>query len=127
MTEVVCGIIYKEDRIFIARKKKGKALAGFWEFPGGKIEKNESHEEALERELNEELGMIVSIKDYLGSNHHEYSSKKIKLIAYNCLFIDATLNLIDHDEFKWVIPSDLINYQIAPADIPLINLIIEKN
>jgi len=127
MTEVVCGIIYKEDKIFIARKKKGKSLAGFWEFPGGKIEKNESPEEALERELNEELGMSISIKDYLGSNHHEYSSKKIKLIAYNCIYIDATLNLIDHDEFKWVMPSDLINYQIAPADIPLIKFIIEKN
>jgi len=127
MTEVVCGIIYKEDKIFLARKKEGKALAGFWEFPGGKIEKNESPEEALERELNEELGMTVSVQGYLGSNLHQYSSIKIKLIAYNCLFIDATLNLIDHDEYKWVIPSDLMNYQIAPADIPLINLIIEKN
>jgi len=127
MTEVVCGIIYKEDKIFIARKREGKDLAGFWEFPGGKIEKNESPEEALERELNEELGMTVSVQGYLGSNLHQYSSRKIKLIAYNCLFIDATLNLIDHDECKWVMPSDLINYQIAPADIPLINLIIEKN
>ncbi len=124
MIEVVCGIIYKEDKVFLARKKTGKALAGFWEFPGGKIEKHESPKEALERELHEELGMIVSIQSYLGSNQHQYASNTIKLMAYTCLFIDATLNLIDHDLYEWVAPSDLINYEIAPADLPLIKLIV---
>ena len=127
MLEVVCGIIHKEDKVFIARKKEGKTLAGFWEFPGGKIEKNESPEEALKRELKEELGMIVSLQGYLGTNLHQYSSKQIKLIAIKCLFIKATLNLIDHDEFRWVTPSELNNYKISPADIPLIKLINAKN
>lgn len=126
MIRVVCGIVYNNEKIFLCRRNVNKHLAGFWEFPGGKIENNESPEEALHRELSEELGMTVSVLGYLGSNQHQYSSNKIKLIAYNCLFIDATLNLIDHDQCKWVLPSDLKNYQIAPADIPLIKLIIEK-
>ena len=126
MVKVVCGIIYKEGRIFIARKKQGKPLAGFWEFPGGKIEQHESPEEALQRELQEELGMRVSIGDFLGSNVHQYASKKIKLLAYTCLFIDATLALTDHDQIEWVLPEELIHYQLAAADIPFIDLINEK-
>lgn len=127
MIKVVCGIIYKEDKVFIARKKKGKALAGYWEFPGGKIETDESPETALARELEEELGMAVSVGEFLGENIHQYPTQTIKLLAYNCIFIEATLNLTDHDQIKWVPPKELGKYQIAPADVPFISLAIEKS
>ena len=80
----------------------------------------------MKRELNEELGMTVYIQGYVEANLHEYPSQPFKLIAYNCIFIEATWNLIDLDKGKWMAPSELNNYQMAPADIPFINIIIEN-
>ena len=59
MIRVVCGIIFKDDKILLTRRKKGKSLEGFWEFPGGKVEKEETDTIALKRELKEELGLEI--------------------------------------------------------------------
>lgn len=123
MLEVVCGIIYKKDKIFIARKKKGKPLAGYWEFPGGKIEQNENPKKALIRELEEELGMVVSVGNQFGENLYQYPDKTIKLIAYSCTFIKASYNLIDHDKYEWVTIKELSNYQFAQADLFFVKMI----
>ncbi len=121
---VICGIITNaEGKIFIARRKKEKSLGGKWEFPGGKIEKDETREECLQRELNEEFNMQVKVGEKLGENEHHYENFSIRLIAYNCEFISATYELIDHDAFEWVSKESLKNYELAEADIPLINLI----
>ncbi len=121
---VICGIITNaEGKIFIARRKKEKSLGGKWEFPGGKIEKDETQEECLQRELNEEFNMQVKVGEKLGENEHHYENFSIRLIAYNCEFISATYELIDHDAFEWVSKESLKNYELAEADIPLINLI----
>ncbi|MBG6131642.1 8-oxo-dGTP diphosphatase [Aquimarina sp. EL_43] len=126
MLEVVCGIIHKDHKVFIARKKQGKALAGYWEFPGGKIELGEDPEDALARELREELGMIVLVQKFVGYNTHVYPNVTIKLLAFNCVFKEASLTLIDHDKYKWVNPEELINFKMAPADVPLIKLITKN-
>lgn len=123
MLEVVCGIIYKNNKIFIARKKKGKPLAGYWEFPGGKIEQNESAKKALARELKEELGMLITVEKHIGENLYKYPNKSIKLIAYSCTFIEATYNLTDHDKYEWVTIEELSNYQFAQADLFFVKMI----
>ncbi len=121
---VICGIIKNaEGKMFIARRKQDKSLGGKWEFPGGKIEKDETREECLQRELNEEFNMQVKVGEKLGENEHHYENFSIRLIAYNCEFISATYELIDHDAFEWVSKESLKNYELAEADIPLINLI----
>jgi 8-oxo-dGTP diphosphatase len=120
--EVVCGIIWKEGKVLIARKRTGKTLATFWEFPGGKLEPGEAAETALRRELLEELGMQVAVCDYFGSRIHHYPEVSIELICYNCNFIAASFKLSDHDEIAFVQPSELFNYKIAPAD----DFIVEK-
>ena len=121
--KVVCGIIYKKDKIFVARRKDGKPMAGKWEFPGGKVESHESEEMALKRELFEEFGMEVKVRDNLGNNIHAYSNFSINLVGYRCDFISASFQLTDHDKFEWVEKRDLINYDLAEADVPLIGLI----
>jgi len=123
MINVVCGVIYQGEKFFIARRKTGIALEGKWEFPGGKIDNDESEECALNRELNEELGMQVKVNNKLGEVIHDYSDITIKLIAYKCDFIAATFALTDHDEYKWVCKQELINYDLADADKPFIDMI----
>lgn len=121
--KVVCGIIYSGDKIFIARRKKGKSMEGYWEFPGGKIEDGESEKSALIRELHEEFGMKLTVQERIGENLHQYDDFTIRLIAYKCLFKEASFELTDHDAYEWVGRNDLSEYQLAPADLPLIGLI----
>ncbi len=121
--KVVCGIIWQGDNFFIARRKPEKSLGGYWEFPGGKIEATESPEQALERELIEELGMSVSVGEYFYTNIHNYESFSIELIAYHAKFISSSFILTDHDAYEWINPKDRSNYKFAPADIPILNLL----
>lgn len=123
MIEVVCGIIFHEGEVFICRRKEGKHLAGFWEFPGGKIEQGESFEEALIRELHEELSMAVEIHRYLGFSDFQYDDKQIRLHAIECKLLSYHGKLIDHDSYTWLMPKDLKKAKLAPADIPLVDFI----
>lgn len=123
--KVVCGIIEKDGLIFIARRKEGKSLAGFWEFPGGKVEETETEPEALERELFEELGMKVEVHELVGQNRHDYAEIKINLIAYRCAFKEANYVLWDHDQYLWERKENLLTYNMAPADVPIIEYILK--
>ena len=119
--KVVCGIIYNDNKVLICRRKPSKSLGGFWEFPGGKVEKGESSELALIRELSEELGIKVENIIFFGTNIHEYISNNIELQAYKCKFIKTDLILKDHDAFEWINIQEIVSYDLAPADIPIAN------
>lgn len=120
MLNVVCAIIEKEDLIFLARRKKGKSMPGKWEFPGGKIEKKEEPEEALKRELHEELGMEVEILTELGESIHTYNDFTIRLVGYKCKYVSWTGKLEDHDLYQWLNPREVSKMDLAEADIPLL-------
>ncbi|MEM1260672.1 MAG: (deoxy)nucleoside triphosphate pyrophosphohydrolase [Bacteroidota bacterium] len=126
MIKVVCGIIYQQDNIFICRRKEGKSLSGFWEFPGGKIEDGEKHEESLKRELMEELKMEVDVIGYFDTAIHHYQGFSIELIAYKCTLVRWEHYLSDHDRFNWVSPKVLTQWKLAPADIPLAEKLRQK-
>jgi 8-oxo-dGTP diphosphatase len=127
MIEVVCGVIYNEHgQILICRRAMHKSFAGYWEFPGGKIEQDELPEQSLSRELLEELGMEVSVQDFLTEVLHKYEDFAIKLLAYRCAFISATYILSDHDQYTWVFPQELVNFELAAADIPIADILIGK-
>ena len=120
---VAAAIIRKNGKFMIAKRAMYKHMGGFWEFPGGKIEKKETLENCLLRELDEELKIKVKIVRYLGENTHEYETFTILLKAYLCDFIEGEFTLIDHDEIKWVTIIELSNYPLAPADIPFLKLL----
>lgn len=124
--KVVCGIIFDNEKVFICRRKQGKSLAGYWEFPGGKIEGSESFEQALKRELHEELEMEVVIKDFIGKSKYNYDKFQIELFGYESQLINYNGKLTDHDSYEWIDISKLNEYNLAPADIPLIAMIIDK-
>ena len=114
--KVVCGIVWKEGKILLARKRPDKPLGGFWEFPGGKIEANEEPINALKRELLEELGLEIINIHYLDTHLYTDSSISIELIGYHADFKEATFDLKNHDKIEFVAPVKLMEYDIAPAD-----------
>jgi len=121
---VVCGIIWQEDKIFIARRKPDKSLGGHWEFPGGKIEKGEDPVVALKRELLEELGMKIKDIHYFGQHNHSYETFDINLVAYSCQFVEATFEMTDHDAYAFKSKEDLVKYRFAPADINFVQQLL---
>ena len=120
MIRVVCGIIYKDDKILLTRRKKGKSLEGFWEFPGGKVERGETDTVALKRELREELGLEISELYYFSENKHDYNTFSIHLVAYKCKALDNPGKMVDHDKFEWVRVNEIGNFNLADADRPLL-------
>jgi 8-oxo-dGTP diphosphatase len=122
--DVVCGVVF-DDRgsILIARKAPGKAMAGFWEFPGGKVDPGETEIEALKRELAEEFGMEVEVGERLGAEKYAYPQVTINLIAFRCMYRYGTFQRTDHDEFDWVKKEELHTFRFAPADVFILNLL----
>jgi 8-oxo-dGTP diphosphatase len=122
MIEVTAAILERGSKIMIARRAHGKHLAGYWEFPGGKVELNETPESCLLRELNEEFEIEASIENFIGESIFEYPDKTIKLTAFTCKILSGEMKLNDHDRIEWIETEELSNYKLAPADIPLIEL-----
>jgi 8-oxo-dGTP diphosphatase len=116
---VVAGVIVQDNKILIARKKKGKFLEFMWEYPGGKVEVNEKDETSLKRELAEEFSIQILIKNYLTESFHDYGKFKINLRAYIVHHLSGDFKLTDHDKIEWVELNELANYKFAPADIPI--------
>jgi len=103
-----------------ARRGPGKHLEGYWEFPGGKLEKNESPEGCLERELFEEFGISSKVGAYIGESVYDYGEKVVRLMGYEVEHTAGDFNLVDHDELRWLEIDQLSDVKWAPADIPLV-------
>lgn len=128
MLTVTAAVISKGNKFLIARRSAKKHLAGYWEFPGGKIEDSETAEECLKREIKEELGININIVAFFMKNIHQYEDQKILLKAFFCEHISGNFKLIDHDKIEWVEKGHFHKYIFAPADMPIVNsLLIEKN
>lgn len=124
MIDVVAGLIYKDNNVLIAKRLTGDSnVFDKWEFPGGKVEPNETDEHAIEREIEEEFELKIKAKKYITNNICEYPTKIVNLKLYKCEYVSGELKLHDHSEYKWVNPKDITNYNLAPADIPLANYI----
>ena len=127
MKSVTAAIIIRENKILITRRKAGSILSGNWEFPGGKIEDGESPQECLERELFEELGILSNPTKIIAESEYQYSHGSFKLLAILTSIQSESFNLTAHDDAKWVPIDKLLEYQLAPADIPIAKFIKEKN
>lgn len=121
MIEVAAAIIEDTDgRILIARRRAGKSQAGLWEFPGGKIEAGESPEDCLKRELLEEMNIEIEPYAFFAVNEHAYETVEIRLVAYKARWLKGTIQLTDHDEYRWIQVGEMAGYSFAPADIPFV-------
>lgn len=117
---VVAALIKKNNDVLIARRSTGdENVLGKWEFPGGKVESNETEGHAIEREIKEEFELDIKANKYITNNVCEYPTKTVDLRLYECEYISGEFKLHDHSEYKWVNINELLNYDLAPADIPL--------
>ena len=120
MIKVVAALIEKDNKVLIAKRSTGDPnVMGKWQFPGGKFELDEDEFCAIEREIKEEFELDIKAKKFLINNICEYPTKTVDLRLYSCDYIAGNFNLHDHSEYKWVSKDELMNYDLAPADIPL--------
>ena len=124
--EVVAGIVLNQQKILIARRSPGKHLAGYWEFPGGKLEPGENPEEGLARELKEELNLEVVVGQHFMDSLYHYQEKSILLKAYFAHSKQLELSSTDHDQLKWVQAKELEKYIFAPADVPIVEALLVR-
>ena len=117
-----CALIDADGRVLIAQRPQGKAMAGFWEFPGGKLEKGETPEQSLIRELKEELGVDIAAACLapLTFASHAYPDFHLLMPLYVCRRWRGTPRALDGQQLKWVWPKSLRDYPILEADLPLI-------
>lgn len=124
MIDVAAAILENQNgEILIARRKPGKKLPGFWEFPGGKIESGETPQQCLIRELHEEMNLVIEVSDYIGESIYHYEQGPIRLIAYKGKITSGEIRLADHDQYEWLNIQGLKNANLAPADIPLLDFL----
>ncbi|MDD2464435.1 MAG: (deoxy)nucleoside triphosphate pyrophosphohydrolase [Desulfobulbus sp.] len=119
MQTVTCAVLRQDATILLARRKPGRAQAGYWEFPGGKVEESETIQACLEREIAEELGVVIRAGAILASSDYQYEHGTIRLVALAAEIISGTLHPTVHDQLAWVPVEQLLEYRLAPADIPI--------
>ncbi|MEN6541151.1 8-oxo-dGTP diphosphatase MutT [Parvibaculum sp.] len=119
---VACALVDADGRVLLAQRPEGKSLAGLWEFPGGKLEPGETPEDALIRELREELGIEVAKACLapLAFASHAYADFHLLMPLYVCRRWQGTVQSIEGQALEWVKPARMRDYPMPPADEPLV-------
>jgi 8-oxo-dGTP diphosphatase/A/G-specific adenine glycosylase len=114
--------VIRDDRdlILIDRRLAKGLLGGFWEFPGGKIEGNETVQECIKREILEEIGIDIAVDSHLITIDHTYSHFRVNLQVYNCRYLSGQARAIECEEIRWVTIEELDNYTFPPANQEII-------
>ena len=121
--DVVAAIIIKDDKFFIAQRNRNKHMGLSWEFPGGKVEKGETFEIALKREIKEELNIDINIHKKLGEENYKDDKINVKLHYFICSHISGEVYLNEHEKSAWVTKNEFKNYNFAEGDCDIINLL----
>ena len=124
MTDVVAALIWDNGRFMICQRPAHKARGLLWEFVGGKTDPGETMEEALIRECEEELGITVSVGDVYMQVIHDYPDILIRLTLFHCTIVEGTPKLLEHNDLKWILPSQIPKFDFCPADQDILAKII---
>ncbi len=124
--EVVAGVIFWKEYILCVQRPQNKLsyISEKFEFPGGKVEKDETKEEALQRELLEELNLKVKIKSFFCTVVHEYPDFELTMHSFVCQVESKELTLYEHIDYKWLKVNQLYFLDWAAADIPIVNKLV---
>ena len=121
--DVVAAIIKKEDYYLLAKRNKNKYMGFKWEFPGGKVEQNETFKEALSREILEELNVNIQIHSKVAEERYQDEEINITLHYYLCSLNDNNIVLSEHEAIEWVKKQDFLKYEFVPGDGDITSLI----
>ena len=120
---VACALVDTDKRVLIAQRPEGKALAGLWEFPGGKVEAGERPRDALIRECREELDVTLDVGGLYMQVTHEYPDIQIRLSLYEAVIASGELRGKEHEALCWILPREIPDYEFCPADVDIIHRI----
>ena len=124
-TVVIAAIVEREGLILVAQRVAGTHLAGYWEFPGGKLEPSENHRQCLEREMKEELDATVEVGPLIHSTSFAYPKRTVELHFYNCVLTTEPTPLLGQ-QLRWVSRPELETLQVPPADLELVRLLVDS-
>ena len=125
MVEVVAALIWNNDKFMICQRPAHKARGLLWEFVGGKVEVGERKEQALIRECKEELNVLLSVGDVFMDVVHEYPDLTVHLTLFNATITEGEPQKLEHNDIRWIIPSEIPNYEFCPADKEILAKICE--
>lgn len=125
MTEVVAALIWQDNKFMICQRPAHKARGLLWEFVGGKVEPRETKEQALIRECREELAVTLSVGNVFMDVVHEYPDITVHLTLFNAVILEGIPKKLEHNDIKWITPSEISNYEFCPADVEILKKIIE--
>lgn len=127
MVEVVAALIWNNDKFMICQRPEHKARGLLWEFVGGKVEKGETKEEALIRECREEINVTLSVSDVFMEVTHKYPDITVHLTLFNATIADGEPQNLEHNDIRWITPSEIYDYDFCPADVEILAKIIEPS
>ena len=117
---VICAVIVRDGRALLARRAPGQKHEGLWEFPGGKVEAGESPEDALRREIREELETEILVGELIDTIEYDYPDFHLSMKCYACTILSGDLHLVEHEAARWLTAEQLGSVEWLPADITLI-------
>lgn len=120
MINVTCAIIIVNGKILVTQRSENMSLPLKWEFPGGKLEENESHIDCIKREIKEELSIDIEVLEQLSSSIYDYGAFKINLIPFFAKYISGEIKLTEHKDYKLLNKVDLLKMDWAKADLPIV-------
>ena len=126
MTEVVAALIWRDGKFMICQRPAHKARGLLWEFVGGKVEAGESKEQALIRECREELDVLISVGEIFMDVTHKYPDLTVHLTLFHATVAQGEPKKLEHNDIKWIAPSEIPNYDFCPADVEILAKIIER-
>lgn len=127
MVEVVAALIWNNNKFMICQRPAHKARALLWEFVGGKVESGEAKEQALIRECQEELAVTLSVDDVFMDVVHEYPDITVHLTLFNATIAAGVPQKLEHNDIKWILPSEIPQYNFCPADREILKKIMSES
>lgn len=122
--KVVAAVIKRNNKIFVTQRGYGEFKDG-WEFPGGKVEKGETKEEALIREIKEELDTVIKVDSYLDTIEYDYPDFHLSMDCFICSIVEGNLVLKEHEDSKWIKKEEIDTLNWLPADLIILDKVKE--